>query len=96
MHKINLIQVTPNQLEELIEKKLTEQFEDLKKQLQPKKQTNLLTRDEAIKLLQINLSTLYKYTKQGKLQAYKLGKRVYYKREEIENAIINPKNVNNE
>ena len=53
-----------------------------------KKPTEFLTRAETAKLLQINLTTLWYWTKKGKLQSYGIGNRVYYKRSEIEESII--------
>ncbi len=67
---------------------LKKQIEDLKKHLQPKKPTEYLTRNEVADLLKVNLSTIHNYTKQSKLIAYGIGSRVYYKRKEVENAII--------
>ena len=67
---------------------LKKQIEDLKKYLQPKEPTEYLTRNEVADLLKVNLSTIHNYTKQGKLLSYGIGSRVYYKRQEIEDAII--------
>lgn len=43
----------------------------------------LMTREDVCELLQINKSTLWKRTKNGRLQAYGQGRRVYYKRSEV-------------
>jgi len=43
----------------------------------------LMTREDVCDLLQINKSTLWKRTKNGRLQAYGQGRRVYYKRSEV-------------
>jgi prefoldin subunit 5 len=67
---------------------LKKQIEDLKKSFQPKEPTEYLTRQEVVEMLKINLSTLYNWTKNKKLVSYGIGARVYYKRKEIENAII--------
>jgi len=63
-------------------------FEDLKKSYQPLKPTEYLSRKEVCSLIGINLSTLWSYTKQKKLISYGIGNRVYYKRTEVEAAII--------
>lgn len=60
------------------------QIEDLKKNLQPKEPTVLLTRTETAEYLKIDLSTVTAWTKKGKLKAYGKGNRVYYKRSEVE------------
>lgn len=43
----------------------------------------LLSRIETAKLLKINLTTLWKHTKTGKLKSYGIGNRVFYKKEEV-------------
>jgi excisionase family DNA binding protein len=43
-----------------------------------------LNRAETAKLLRITLVSLYNFTKQGKIPAYRLGSRVLYKRAEID------------
>ena len=44
---------------------------------------DLMTREEAAKFLKINLSTLYYWTKNGKLNSYGIANRRYYKKSEI-------------
>jgi hypothetical protein len=43
----------------------------------------LLSRLETSKLLKINLTSLWKHTKSGKLKSYGIGNRVFYIKEEI-------------
>jgi len=50
-------------------------------------QSEYITRKEAAGILKITLPTLHDWTKQGWLQSYKLGNRVLYKKQEIENSI---------
>ncbi len=58
-------------------------------QLQQKKhQEQLLTRTETAKYLKVDISTLWNWTKKGKLKAYGIGNRVYYKKNEIDEALI--------
>ena len=52
-----------------------------------------LTREEAAKLLKIQLPTLGAYTKQGWLQSYKIGHRVLYKADEVQAAIQKANNL---
>jgi len=54
-------------------------------------QEELLTRDEAAKLLKINSSTLYLWTRKGKLPSYGIGNRVYYKRSEVMESLVKVK-----
>lgn len=46
-----------------------------------------LTRDEVCKLLSFNKTSLWKHTKSGKLKSYGIGNRVYYKRNEVLEAV---------
>jgi hypothetical protein len=43
----------------------------------------LLSRLETSKLLKINLTSLWKHTKSGKLKSYGIGNRVFYKKDEV-------------
>ena len=43
----------------------------------------LLTRDEACKLLKISKTSLWKWSKNGRIKSYGIGNRVYYKKEEL-------------
>jgi hypothetical protein len=64
------------------------EIEQLKKDFQPKKPTEYLTRIEVAEMLSIDLSSVHNWTKKGILQSYQIGGRVYYKRSEVESAII--------
>jgi excisionase family DNA binding protein len=88
MQQIQFIQITPEQLQDAIITGVKEQIEGLKKSFQPRNPTEYLTRNEVKELLQIDLSTVHNWTKKGKLKAYGIGNRIYYKRSEIENSII--------
>ena len=59
-----------------------------KKMKNKKEQKELLTRKETAELLQIDLSTLWDYTRKKMLPAYGIGKRVYYKYSEVIEALI--------
>ncbi len=50
-----------------------------------------LSRAETSEQLGITLPTLAKYTKQGIIKSHRIGNRVLYKIEDIENAVINRK-----
>ena len=85
---IQLIQLTPNELQNAIIEGINQKFEELKKSYQPKTPIELLTRSETSALLKINLTTLWSYTRDKKLKSYGIGNRVYYKRAEVLNALI--------
>jgi len=67
---------------------LKKQIEDLKKSFQLKQPSEFMTRQEVADFLKINLTTLWNYTKQGKLTAYGINSRVLYKRSEVVQSLI--------
>ena len=67
---------------------LQNQINDLKQYYEPKQPTEYLTRKEVAELLKCDLSTLWLWSKKGKLIPYGIGNRTYYKRNEVELAII--------
>lgn len=83
---IQFVATTPQQLSEMIGKHLSEQINQIKQSIPQPEQ--LLTREETAKLLQVDLSTLWAWSKKGKLKSYGIGNRVFYKRSEIEAALI--------
>ncbi len=84
--------ITEAQLLEIINQAVKNQFDELKQELHKvRDQEELLTRDEAAKLLKINSSTLYLWTRKGKLPSYGIGYRVYYKRSEIMDSLVKVK-----
>ena len=46
-----------------------------------------LTRNEVTELLKISLPTLWRWTKDNKLQSYFIGSRVLYKSDEVHNSL---------
>lgn len=84
---IQLIEITPEQLQEAILNGVKVQIEELKKEFQPKEPTEYLTRNEVKDLLKIDLSSVHNWVKKGKLRAHGIGNRVYFKRSEVEAAI---------
>lgn len=76
---------------ELALEKLTQiehKLADLKEYFEPKEPVELMTRNEVAEYLKVDLSTLWNWTNKGKLTAYGIGARVYYKRNEIEQCLI--------
>lgn len=81
--------VSVDELVAIITDKVLEGLEIRLEQLQQKKhQEQLLTRTETAKYLKVDISTLWNWTKKGKLKAYGIGNRVYYKKNEIDEALI--------
>ncbi|WP_370477234.1 helix-turn-helix domain-containing protein [Tamlana flava] len=89
---ISLISQFQNSITEAILKGISSQLEDLKLNFQPKEPTEYLTRNEVAELLKIDLSSVHNWTKKGILTSYQIGGRVYYKRQELEDAIVKLKN----
>jgi len=52
----------------------------------------ILTRQQTAELLAISLPTLHDYTKRGIIKAYRLGTKIRYKREDIDQALKQIKN----
>lgn len=83
MKKINLIELDPEEFKGSI-------VNDIKSLLlNVSSQEQLLTREETAEYLSINLVTLWKWTRDGKLSSYGLGNRVYYKMADIQKALVN-------
>lgn len=68
---------------------LQNQLTELRQNFEPKTPTVYLTRSEVAEMLKCDLSTIHNWTKKGKLKAYGIGNRVYYKRHEVE-AVLTP------
>lgn len=88
MNKIQFIQTSPEELTSAISEVLNKQLLELKKQLLSKNENDeLLTRKEACEYLQIDSSTLWHWTNKGKVKAYGIANRRYYKRTELNEAL---------
>ena len=78
--------LSKEELGELIGKSLEEVIKNNSKNIPPDQE--LLTRDEACKLLKVDSSTLWRWTNKGKITAYGIGSRRFYKKEELLNSLI--------
>lgn len=88
MGQLNLFDSIIAQLKKEIIDDIKPFFEDLKKSNQPITPNEYMSRKEVCKMLGINLSTLWVWTNKGKLKSYGIGNRVYYKRAEVDAAVI--------
>ena len=70
-------------LEKLFDAKL--QTTAVRQEVQTSK---LLSRDDVAKMLKISLVTLHSWTRLGLLKSYKIGARVLYKQQDIDDAIV--------
>jgi hypothetical protein len=80
--------ISPEELKQLIKEVIKEELVVLKKDLAVKESDVLLTRSETCELLKIDSSTLWNWTKKGKITCYGIGARRYYKRDEILKSLI--------
>ena len=84
MSTIQFLQTTPEQLADLISEGVKNQLQAFKENLQRQEANDeLLTREQACQFLQINSSTLWAWTNKGKVKAYGIANRRYYKRSEL-------------
>tara|TARA_R110000772_G_C13306320_1_gene439386 strand:+ start:4745 stop:5059 length:315 start_codon:yes stop_codon:yes gene_type:complete len=80
----------PMVLEQLLKalNKVDEQLLSLSQNNGLNQSEQLISREQTAELLNVNLSTLWAWTKKGKLLSYGIGNKVFYKRSEIENSLI--------
>ena len=78
--------LSKQELQELVGKSLEEVIKN-NSLTQPPDQ-ELLTRDETCKLLKVDSSTLWRWTNKGKVKAYGIGNRRFYKKEELISSLI--------
>jgi hypothetical protein len=71
------------QLKEIIITTVKDQLNDVFESLKREKNETLLTREETFRLLKIDSTTLWYWTRDGKLKCYAIGNRRYYKKSEI-------------
>jgi hypothetical protein len=75
-------------IKETITESVKLQLKELKDTFHQKESTVLLTRKETAKMLKIDLSTLFLWTKRGQIISWGIGHRVYYKISDIEDALF--------
>ena len=76
---------------EAIMKKLNDldkQIKELNHHFQSQQPDALLTRKETAEYLKIDSSTLWSWTKKGKIKCYGISNRRYYKKSDIDKALI--------
>ena len=89
MESIQFFGVTPTALiTEIVGKIKNELFADIQKSIKENEQKEYLSADEVCKRLSITKPTIHEWKRRNILKSYKLGSRVYYRFDEIENAMI--------
>jgi excisionase family DNA binding protein len=92
MGNIQFIQITPEQLQNSIIEGVKHQLEEFKKHFKLTEPNEFLSRSEVAKMLSVDLSTVHNWKTKKILTAYQIGGRVFFKRKEVENAIVKLKN----
>ena len=82
-NSILLQNISREDLTQLIKEILRSQLEDFKETFNTHNPDELLTREETCKYFQIDSSTLWHWTNKGKVTAYGIGNRRYYKKTEL-------------
>jgi excisionase family DNA binding protein len=80
---ITIENTTVEELSDLVAEKVIKRL-NLKK---PNEET-LLTREETADFLHIDVSTLYHWVKKGKVVCYGIGRRRYFKKQEIIKSLV--------
>jgi len=92
MIKRELVQIeniSVDELTDIIAEKLVDKLEKrIATLILNQNDEELLTREETANLLKIDSSTLWHWTNKGKVTAYGIGARRYYKRGEIMKALV--------
>ena len=78
--------LSKQELEDLIGKSLKEVIKN--NPFNCPRDQELLTREEACKLLKVDSSTLWRWTNKGKVTAYGIGSKRFYKKDELIKSLI--------
>ena len=89
MQQIAITQLTPQDLKQLIKEAIQEELASYEESLSKTEVDRLNSRKKtAKKIFDVNLSTLHRWTQQGKIKAHAIGNRIYYKDSSIEEALV--------
>lgn len=81
---MRIIQVTPEELTNLINEALESNINKILEQLKPTTKTEYLSKKETSKLLGVSIGTLDNWSKNGILKPIYIGNRVLYTRKAID------------
>ncbi len=89
MDNVILQGTTTDKLVDLISKDFEQKLQAFKKEMSTEHANDeLLTREEACQFLKINSSTLWAWTNKGKVKAFGIANRRYYKRSGLIESLI--------
>lgn len=82
MKQLNIIALNPDDFKKSL-------IQEIKNHLKSDSSSDeLLTRQSTADLLKISLTTLWNWTKNNKVQSYGIGNKVYYKKNEIMDKLV--------
>lgn len=87
MKKIQLIEISTEELTAQIAEALSNCLNEIQIGSKAKEPNEYLTPKETAELLRVNISTVHRYRKKGTLKCYSIEGNILYKRQEVENAI---------
>jgi excisionase family DNA binding protein len=87
MDTVMLSSFSPEQLSTFLRDAVRQEIKPLIEGLKPNQETEYLSRNQVAELLGITFPTLRDYTLTGKLKGYRIGRRVRYKKAEVEAAL---------
>ena len=88
MQQIQITQLTPEDLKDILKELFRSELEALKKQNKKSNAEVFYSREETADRFKINLSTLHRWTKSGKIIPHAIGARIYYKESSIQQALV--------
>lgn len=80
--------ISPEELKKIIKEVIIEELFEVKKQLGAKDSEVLLSRQETCDFLKIDSSTLWSWTKKGKIDCYGIQNRRYYKKVDLLKSLV--------
>ncbi|WP_338840569.1 helix-turn-helix domain-containing protein [Flavobacterium ginsenosidimutans] len=87
-NSIILHNLSPLDLEEIVKKVIKIELGEFIRNNKIYNPNELLTRAEACSFLKINMTTLWNWSKKGKIISYGIGNRVYYKKSELLESLV--------
>lgn len=88
MQQLQITQLSPEDLKDLLKELLRSELEALKRQNKKSNAEVFYTREETAERLKVDLSTLHRWTKSGKIIPHAIGARIYFKESSIQQALV--------
>lgn len=88
MAKLQLIEVTPDEIVARITTSVDRKLDDFLKHYQPKQPNEYLTKRQVADLFNVDISTVHSWAKSNKIFPLGLGSRVYFLRSQIDSCLI--------